>query len=381
MAEQNGVAVTLRLMHQEVKGRDLPIDFVVASDKLEPDDHLHVLRPVATFTTPIYKQQPLNLLDLVELERLFATGGYDRIICSTELTMGLAALYLKHAFHVPATFFVHTDWLDFCKRTLRLEPRHLDRVRRMLRAFYRSFDSLLVLNQDHLDWLSGASMGIPRERLALTRHWVDDVFRPQPVLRSRILTGVTEQDRVILYSGRLSEEKGVMELPLLMDRVRAEVPRCRLVIAGSGPMEERLRAAMPDAPFLGWVEPQELARVYSAADLLVLPSRFDTFGCVVLEALSCGLPVLAHANKGPKDIIQHGRCGLLSRDRHEMARNAVRLLTEPELHHSMRRSALERAREFRAERILPDFLSRLGLSLTPSASKQSAPPRPLDLAI
>jgi glycosyltransferase involved in cell wall biosynthesis len=359
--DRNGVATALRLMHEEVKRRDLPIDFAVCSNDAGPDDHLVVLKPLTEFTTPFYRDQPFRLFDLMELNSIFMEGGYDRIICSTEALMGIAALYLKHAFAVPAYFYLHTDWIDFARRTLKLERDNLDSIGRLLRAFYTVYDGIFVLNNEQYEWLSGDSMSIPERSLFRTAHWVDEVFRPQPVSREDLFPGVGSHDAVVLFAGRVSEEKGVMELPHIMGQIRRRVQGVKLAVAGTGPAEEKLFRAIPDAIRLGWLDKKQLSRVYSAADVKLLPSHFDTFGCVVLEALSCGLPVVAFNSKGPRDIILHGTTGFLAANRREMINYATELLADPHLAKDMRLAARERAKTYRAEDIMNRLLMDLRL--------------------
>jgi glycosyltransferase involved in cell wall biosynthesis len=81
----------------------------------------------------------------------------------------------------------------------------------------------------------------------------------------------------------------------------------------------------------------------------------------VLEALSCGLPVLAYPVKGPKDIIIDGVCGLHADGPDAMARAATRLLTDPALAQRLRSGALERARDYRADSIVDRLLADVGL--------------------
>ena len=353
----NGVAMVLRAMHEEIKERDLAIDILVCSDKLESDDHLIVVPPLMEFTLPFYEQQPFRIPNVLDIHRIFRDGEYDRIICSTEWPMGLIALYLKHAYSVPAHFYVHTDWMMFARKVLDLDQHNLDRLRRLLRAFYRGFDSLFVLNSDQYRWFQSSAMGFDQSKVFLTAHWAEKFFKPQKAKKSSF--GINNNAPVLLFAGRVSEEKGVMELPALYKKIKAVHPDTRLVIAGSGPAEKKLKKALPEAIYLGWVDHRTLPEIYSAADMLLLPSKFDTFGCVVLEALSCGLPVTAYNTKGPKDIIIDGVNGYLVRSPSEMADAILTFLKESKLRKSFRQAALRRAKKYSADRIMDQFLKDL----------------------
>lgn len=275
--------------------------------------------------------------------------------------MGLYALYLKSAFNVPAYFYAHTDWMDFARRTLRFDPRKLDRLRRILRAFYRRFDGVFLLNSEQRGHFASPEMGLQADRLFLTAHWADARFRPRDAQKPEVFPGVAGKEPVLLYAGRLSEEKGVMELPDIMRIVKARIPGARMALAGTGPCMDRLKEAMPDAIFLGWVDADRLAEAYSAADILLLPSWFDTFSCSLLEALGCGLPAIAYRSKGPRDILAGGRGGLLADSPREMANLAAEVLLNQERLAAMGREALRRAAEYQAGPIMDAMMTDLGM--------------------
>ncbi|MDR2146651.1 MAG: glycosyltransferase [Tannerella sp.] len=165
--DNNGVSAALQAMHREIKRRDLPIDLLVCSDTLESDDHLIVVKPVFEFRIPMYPDQPLRIPNFVELHDLFHEREYDRVICSTEGVMGAMGLYLKHAYSVEASFFIHTDWVMFSRKKLNFDRHNQSRVRRFLRMYYGAFDRVFVLNSDHRKWLTGSDMNFAEDRVFL----------------------------------------------------------------------------------------------------------------------------------------------------------------------------------------------------------------------
>ena len=112
---------------------------------------------------------------------------------------------------------------------------------------------------------------------------------------------------IFLYAGRVAPEKN---LPAFL---ALDLPGSK-VVAGDGPAAAALRRAFPAAHFLGVRRGEDLARVYASADVFVFPSRTDTFGIVLLEALASGLPVAALPVPGPLDVIGASGAGVLDED-------------------------------------------------------------------
>ena len=123
----------------------------------------------------------------------------------------------------------------------------------------------------------------------------------------------TDGALIIGYVGRLSVEKNVAALPRVAARLRAlGVADVRFRIIGHGKEEASLREQMPTADFAGVLHGEPLAEACAGMDLLLFPSRTDTFGNVVLEALASGVPALVTAHGGPRHIVQHGLTGFVA---------------------------------------------------------------------
>ncbi|ANE46301.1 glycosyl transferase [Paenibacillus swuensis] len=127
--------------------------------------------------------------------------------------------------------------------------------------------------------------------------------------------GFSESKHMILFVGRLAPEKSVdiaiAAFENLPERVKSN---SYLVIAGDGPLYKELAGRYEedeDIRFTGFVHGEELAELYSAADVFLFPSATETFGNVVLEAMGCGTPVIGADSGGVRDNIQHGLTGLL----------------------------------------------------------------------
>ena len=358
--DSNGVSVVLNSIHKQIQIMKLPIDIVCVSDKLSNDNNLKVIKPAHKFKFPFYKDNDVKIPDFMELHKLFQQGEYDRIIVSTEGPMGLGALYLKYAFNVKAWFYMHTDWMIFARKVFKFDHASLSRLRRILRAYYKNFDGVFVLNTEHKKWLISKDMEIDESKIHLTSHWVDGSFKPVRVNKKQMFA-LDDNEFILLFSGRLSKEKGIGDAVFVYKRLKEKGVNVKFIIAGIGPEENEIKKEVPEAIFLGWLQKEELRNVYSASDLLILPSVFDTFSLSVLEAMSCGLPVLAYRKKGPADIIKHNENGLLCKSRNQMVETAEEFFSDEKFREHLKNNAIIRSLNYNAREIMSDLCEITGI--------------------
>ncbi len=158
---------------------------------------------------------------------------------------------------------------------------------------------------------------------------------------------------VLLYAGRISWEKN---LHLLAQAYRGmDHARCHLVIVGDGPALKEMQQELAGVPatFTGYLRGEELARAYASADIFAFPSRSETFGQVVLEAMASCLPVVGVLSEGVCDLVRHGKTGYLldtaalDAEQQVMAYRATleRLIYDDALRSAMGRTGLLEARQ------------------------------------
>ncbi|MBV8818767.1 MAG: glycosyltransferase [Acidobacteriaceae bacterium] len=178
--------------------------------------------------------------------------------------------------------------------------------------------------------------GLPIRKLRVVKNGVDtDIFRPSPDWPA--------DDGYILFVGRLVEQKGVEYLLRAFSYVHQKFPDVRLKILGHGEFEawlERLAANLmlsSHVEFLKWVPHEQTASLYQRARLVVVPSVFEPFGMVALEAMACKRPVVASRIGGLREIVQHGKTGFLvhPKDHLDLAQWMMTLLSDAELRQKM----------------------------------------------
>jgi glycosyltransferase involved in cell wall biosynthesis len=227
---------------------------------------------------------------------------------------------------IPLVASWHTNVHEYAARRLPFAGAHVRRgvqefvLRQILRLYERGA-ALLAPSPELVDMLHRRT-GKPA--FLMTRGVDAVAFSPQR--RRRI-----DEAFVIGYVGRLMPEKGVRFFARLEEYLeRAGVSDFRIFIAGWGSQERWLRRHLRHAEFQGILDPEALGRAYANMDLFVFPSRTDTFGNVVQEALASGVAALVTSDGGPQTIVDHGITGLISPNEEELCHNVLRLIRQPE---------------------------------------------------
>jgi glycosyltransferase involved in cell wall biosynthesis len=188
--------------------------------------------------------------------------------------------------------------------------------------------------------------GFAPEKLKILPRGLDtDLFTP----KRRDVTfwpgsGVNGKEVRLLYVGRISREKDLDVLATAYKKIRDAGHPVKLYFVGDGPYAETLTAALPDAVFLGYLAGEKLAKAYASADIFVFPSTTDTFGNVILEAQASGLPVIVSDLGGPKELVEDGKTGFVTKahDADDFARAIVRVSGDPKLRARMGEEARQR---------------------------------------
>ena len=227
---------------------------------------------------------------------------------------------LRQRLGVPLVYTVHS--LDRAEYELGAGPPQCIGQWQHQESVIYGADRVICLTQSERDLLRNYCPGID-ERIRIVGNGIEDVFVHERDAR-------TNEAPIVLFSGRFVDRKGIHELMAAIGIVLAKAPRVRFVLAGghrdsnASDMESwllppSLQSRRDQIRFTGWLSAQELAAHYRAADILVVPSWYEPFGMVVLEAMLHGLAVAASNVGGPAEILCHRETGLLFQPRSSTA--------------------------------------------------------------
>lgn len=229
-----------------------------------------------------------------KIARLIAAARPDSLHIATEGPIGVATRRYCLARGLPFTTSFHTRFPEYVAARVPIPEAW---VWTWLRRFHRPSRAVMAATPALARELHDRGF----DNVVLWPRGVDtNLFRPRA-------TDLGLPRPVFLSVGRLAIEKN-LDAFLSLD-----LPGSKVVV-GDGPARAMLERKYPQAVFLGAKTGEELAKIYAAADVFVFPSRTDTFGLVLLEALASGVPVAAFPAPGPRDVIGDAPVGVLSED-------------------------------------------------------------------
>ena len=292
----NGVARTLAVLHDGLTaaGHDV---FPLTPELFR------------TVPCPTDRQVRLAIAARPHLTRLLERLMPDAIHIATEGPLGTSARRYCVNRNLHFTTAYHTKYPEYLKARFGVPKSWTYAI---LRRFHRRSSAIMVATKTIRNEL--AENGF--ERLALWTRGVDiALFRPG------CTPAVDLPPPVFLCVSRIAAEKN---LPLFLD---LDLPGSKLVV-GDGHLLPEMKRRYPDVHFAGCQQGEALVRHYASADVFVLPSRTETFGLVMLEALACGVPVAALPVPGPLDVIGNSGAGALEWDLRVAAMGALQIPRE-----------------------------------------------------
>lgn len=252
-----------------------------------------------------YREIKLAVNPYRRLKKMIEDYQPDKIHISAEGPLGWAGRKYCLCHDVPFSTSFHTMFPDYAaKRIAKFMPPIYgfvhERAKRLIRNFHAPSKAMMVATQSLEDTLKEWGFQNPMHRLL--RGVNLELYYPGEKTVYKDMKGP-----IALYVGRVAIEKSIEDfLDMPWEGTK--------VVVGDGPSRPMLEKKYPEAYFAGKRMGEDLAEHYRSADVFIFPSRTDTFGIVLIEALASGLPVAAYNVTGPKDIITEDYLGCLTED-------------------------------------------------------------------
>jgi 1,2-diacylglycerol 3-alpha-glucosyltransferase len=353
----NGVSTSIHTLRSEAERRGHRITLVAPRYGGGEERERGVLRVPARRVPGDPEDRMMRYRRLLELRPL--AGAFDLVHVQTPFVAHYAGLRLARELALPVVETYHTYFEEYLGHYVPWLPDRA--LRRLARSFSRRqcnrLDGLVVPSLAMAEVLERYGVAVPRTVIPTGLAAAD--FAPGDGLAFRRRFGIDPERPLLLCVGRVAAEKSLDFLLRVVARVREEVPRVLLVLAGEGPAEVGLRALSRrlglegNVRFVGYLSRSgPLRDCYRAADAFVFASRTETQGLVLLEAMAQEVPVVAIAEMGTRELVAAGRGALVAAaDEEGFAARVVEVLRCPELRRRLGSEGRELAGEWRSEEL------------------------------
>ena len=326
--EINGVARTLKQQIAAAKRAAKGYTVVTCGfEDGQSEDGIRNFNPIGVYDLSDYPEQKLFYPPFLEMLEYCYEQRFTHIHAATPGPLGLAALGIARILRLPFVGTYHTALPQYVQY-LTDDGSVTELMWKYCLWFYDQMDLVYVPSRSTA--LELIEKGISQEKIRVFPRGVDtELFHPSK--RNGVFTTDGEDDSSVklLYVGRVSKEKNLELLGNVFRSLSDSVLNLRLIVVGDGPYRKEMEEALKGTPsdFMGYVEGEELASMYSSCDLFVFPSTTDTFGNVVLEAQASGLPVIVTDCGGPQENVVPGQTGIVVEgNSEESLSNAIRML-------------------------------------------------------
>lgn len=365
----NGVSVSIDALVHSFRERGHSVFLYTSKYSGHKDSDPNVTRFPAIWT-PWTKDYPLAIPPFYPWFHEFQRREFDVVHTHTPFTVGFVGLRWAQSCEIPVVSTYHTLYDKYIHYVPFFPKRYLRyKMAKHTNFYYNSVDHVVTPSDSSYRWLARHSVkkpisviptGIPEPR-SFNRDEVRREF------------GVAPHRKILLYTGRVAQEKNLTTLLEAASLVFKSDPETEFWIVGDGPASTDLKSlarAMGVGDrlrFWGFVPRKDLDRFYAAADMFLFASTTETQGLVILEAMSYGLPVIVVQGGGASASVDNGRNGfIVPNDPAEIADRAVKLLKDNALYKSVSSHAVELAMSMTvnamADRVLKVYEGVLGIS-------------------
>ncbi len=336
----NGVVTSIVNLNRFLKREGhTAVVFTTGEEEEVEDENGTALHRFKSFPFNPYPEYLIGLPHVRKAVGFAETYELDLLHSHGAFSMGACALYAKKSLGLPLVGTFHTMLPDYMHYIVGSRKRAKEVLKRpswgFLKWYFNQCDAVVAPTESTARELEAHDF----ENVEVVPSGVDvERFRP-------VKSGFAESEGIgksyVLFLGRITLEKNVetvLEVAKLM-------PETQFVVAGKGPRLEGMKEkAGKNVFFAGFVPDDKMAELYSGASAFVMPSRTDTQGLTILEAMACGTPVICRPERGPKELVKEGKNGFFAESPEEFAERVGDVGKE------MRKKARKTAEEYSVER-------------------------------
>ncbi|MCE7699869.1 MAG: glycosyltransferase family 4 protein [Methanobacterium paludis] len=349
----NGVAISTHNLYKELKelGHDVRV-LTLSSDGVERvEGDIYYLKSINSF---IYPGTRIKIPFFNRPVHDIINWRPDIIHSQTEFSTMLAAKLMSVRFKIPQVHTYHTLYEDYLNYFLKGKVIRKTTAAKLTATLFNTFEAVIVPTEKVRDVLM--SYGIKKDIYTIPTGIDISKFQRQitedELNKLSAKYKINSRDKLIVYVGRIAEEKNLKEIILLFREVIRHIDGVKLLIVGGGPYLDELRKFVKRLSldeyihFTGMVKPQDVYKYYKLGKMFVTASLSETQGLTYIEALSSGCPVLCRYDRCIEGIVENGCNGFAYKEGKEFIEYAVRILRDEKLQSRLSACAVNRADEY-----------------------------------
>ena len=354
----NGVATSVRILKENLEMFGHQVFVFTTTDPQAEKEEKNVFR-VRSF--PIVSDRRVGMFYQPQLARAIKNIGLDIIHTHTEFSLGIFGKLVARMLHIPLLHTYHTIYEDYTHYIIKkgtMNPFAKSVAKKMSAHFCNSADKVIVPTDKVKDLLS--SYGV-RRNISIIPTGIDlnkfskahyEWNRIQKIRRD---LGIGSIDQVLLYIGRLSLEKNILEIIMNLKPYLQKHKHVKLVLVGDGPARDDLENVVQQLNlskqiiFAGEIPWDDIGLYYQLGDVFVSASTSETQGLTYIEALASGLPVLAKEDRCLEGVLENNVNGYSFINQKEFLQRLDFILQDPKKRLQLSEGAIQSTRKFSAK--------------------------------
>lgn len=351
----NGVVTVVRNLKENLSymGNNVYV-FTVNHPDAEPLENVVRVPSIKFIKEP---QHRIGTPFSAKINKVVKSKRLDIIHTHTEFSMWFQAMMVSRKFSLPMVHTMHTMYEEYIHYIPFLEYFASKTIKNWIKLICKNCEILVAPSQKMKNFLLNYNAYKPIKIIPngidLSKFYRIENRNNKDIEKFRSRFNLNQNDKVLIFVGRLGKEKGIDILLYILKKLVKSNPKIKLLLVGDGPEKRNLKILSEElnitdntifTGYLNW--PDEIRLAYNSSDAAIVASHTESFGLVVLEALACGLPVVALEDSSFHNLIIDGESGFLCKNREEMVEKTKDLISKPEKYKEMKQKARKTAEKF-----------------------------------
>ncbi len=357
--EVSGLVSSIEVLQKELKKRGHNVYIFTTTSPDEKTSSENVFRlPSMPFI--FLKSRRIGLFYAPKAASCVKQLKIDVVHTQTEFSLGMFGKIMSKQLDIPVVHTYHTLYKEYFYYISKGYFKRLsdDIVRVLSRNYCNGCNAIIAPTEKVYDLLKDYDVEKPINIIPTgieIGRFDKDKCPEEKIKELKLSLGISEDDKVILFIGRVAKEKSIDVIIRQMPKIINKVPNAKLVIVGDGMYREDLEEMIDELNisdsviFTGEVPWEEVAQYYRLGDVFVSSSLTETQGLTFIEAMASDVPVVARLDKSIESLIENGKNGVVFRNEHELAEIIIKILTNKEFSDALVKNAKETVLSYSAE--------------------------------